>query len=132
MTNTEDTNKKKIDGAIFHSPVRAVFDKFSRHKDVSLVFGEPIDKGKRSVIPVAKLNYTFGGGGGGGSGPDGKLVGNAIGKGEGGGGHFYVKPIGVYEVTEKRVRFKPVYGLRLLPVVFSILTLGITFLLRKK
>jgi len=46
-------------------------------------------------VPVAKMRYGFGGGG------DGNGA-------DGGGGGFMVRPVGVYEITPDRVRFKPV------------------------
>lgn len=75
------------------APVTTVFKKFGNHKDVSLVFGEPIEVGLTKVLPVAKLRYGFGGGG------DGNGA-------DGGGGGFLVKPVGVYEITPERVKFK--------------------------
>ena len=75
------------------APVTTVFKKFGNNKDVSLVFGEPIEVGLTKVVPVAKLRYGFGGGG------DGNGA-------DGGGGGFIVKPVGVYEITPDRVKFK--------------------------
>lgn len=76
------------------APVTTVFKKFGTNKDVSLVFGDPIEVGLTKVVPVARLRYGFGGGG------DGNGA-------DGGGGGFIVKPVGVYEITPDRVKFKP-------------------------
>jgi len=53
--------------------------------------------------------------------------------GEGGGGHISVKPVGVYKMSEKRshTRFISIFDVKFFLKVFSIITLGITFLLRK-
>ena len=75
------------------TPVKTVFKKFGNNKDVTLVFGEPIEVGLTKVVPVAKLRYAFGGGG--------DNVGN-----DGGGGAFTVTPVGVYEITPDNVKFK--------------------------
>lgn len=96
------------------APVTTVFKKFGNNKDVSLVFGDPIEVGLTKVVPVAKLRYGFGGGG------DGKGA-------DGGGGGFVVNPVGVYEITPDRVRFKParsgglVIGLALVSGLFFFL-----------
>ncbi|MFC5602845.1 hypothetical protein [Sporosarcina koreensis] len=76
------------------APVTTVFKKFGNNRDVSLVFGDPIEVGLTKVVPVARLRYGFGGGG------DGNGA-------DGGGGGFTVKPVGVYEITPDRVKFKP-------------------------
>lgn len=93
----EQTKVQVADGAdrkeFREASVTTLFKKFGTNKDVSLVFGEPVEVGLTKVVPVAKLKYGFGGGGDG-AGADG------------GGGGFTVKPVGVYEITPDRVRFK--------------------------
>ncbi len=54
------------------------------------VFGEPVERGELTVIPVAKLRWGFGGGTG--PGPAGG------GTGEGGGGGVVASPLGFIEV----------------------------------
>ena len=76
------------------TPVKTIFKKFGNHKDVTLVFGEPIEVGLTKVVPVAKFRYAFGGGG--------DNEGN-----DGGGGAFTVTPVGVYEITPDQVKFRP-------------------------
>lgn len=44
------------------SPVRPIFEKFSTDRDVSLVYGEPIEMHGRTIIPVPKVKYSIGGG----------------------------------------------------------------------
>jgi uncharacterized spore protein YtfJ len=66
---------------------------------VHRVFGEPFSRGEVTVIPVAAIR----GGGGGGAGHD------AAGQdGEGGGFGFSARPVGVYLVTDRGVRWRPV------------------------
>ena len=86
MTREKTTTK------YIETPVKTIFKKFAASKDVTLVYGEPIELGLKKVIPVAKVKYAFGGGG------DGK-------GGEGGGGAFSIKPLGVYEILPERVSF---------------------------
>src|SRR5699024_4684561 len=47
------------------SPIKAIFDKFAKHRDVNLVYGDPITHEEQRVIPVTKMRYSFGGGSGG-------------------------------------------------------------------
>lgn len=115
--------------SVYRSPIRTIFDKFSRQKDTSLVFGEPIELDNKRVLPVAKVNYYVGGGGGGGHSSEGESP--SAGQGEGGGGVFSVKPLGVYEITVDEVKFKSVVDFKFMLMIFTVLTLGLTFLLKK-
>lgn len=126
----EKTNNKQKDNAklpMIQTPIRSIFEKFSREKDVSLIYGEPIIMDNKRVLPVAKVNYFVGGGGGGGFTDEQ----NASGQGEGAGGAFSIKPVGVYEITEENVKFKPILPINQLLTIFSIITLGLAFLLKK-
>src|SRR5690606_27994102 len=102
------------------SSVKTIFDKFAKQKDVSLVYGEPVEVGLKQVIPVAKVKYGVGGGG--------------DERGSGGvGGGFKIQPVGVYEVTPDRVTFKSAVDLKMIAAL-AIVTGGILGLvsLRKK
>jgi uncharacterized spore protein YtfJ len=68
---------------------------------VSTIFGEPVERERVTVIPVAKARFGFGGGGGGGSGTEGDE-----GSGGGGGGGVSVSPIGYIEVRDDSAEFK--------------------------
>lgn len=131
MNHSEGTERKNGVEKIYHSPIKPMFDKFANHKDVTLLYGEPITHEKQTIVPVAKMNYAFGGGGGGGTSVE-KDEQKALGHGEGGAGHISVKPLGVYEMTATRVRFKPVIDVKFILTLCSVLTLGMTLLLRKK
>ncbi len=74
-------------------PNASIFEKFSGQRDVSLVFGEVVGFDDKKVLPVAKVSYIVGGGYSDGS------ENNSLAQGEGGGGHFSIKPVGVYEIT---------------------------------
>lgn len=60
------------------------------HAGAQAVFGEPVERGELTVIPVAKVRWGFGGGTG--QGPAGG------GTGEGGGGGVAASPLGFIEV----------------------------------
>jgi uncharacterized spore protein YtfJ len=65
---------------------------------VTNVFGEPVVSGDRTVIPVARVRYAYGGGG----------------KAErqtadgGGGGYGSAVPVGVIEISPAATRFIPI------------------------
>ncbi|MCM3745237.1 hypothetical protein M3193_13945 [Sporosarcina luteola] len=109
-----DTAERK---EFVETPVKTLFQKFADNKDVSLVFGDPVEVGLTKVIPVAKLQYGFGGGG--------DNAGN-----NGGGGGFRINPVGVYEITPERVTFKPTRSGR--QIIGLVLLSGLFFFLGKK
>ena len=67
---------------------------------VAAVFGEPVQRGSVTVIPVAKARFGFGGGGGTGAHRDDE------GSGGGGGGGAAVTPIGYIEMSDDGAKFK--------------------------
>lgn len=64
---------------------------------VSRVFGEPIERGRVTIVPVARVM----GGAGGGEGADDS------GGGEGGGWAALARPAGVYVIDGEQVRWRP-------------------------
>lgn len=89
------------------------------------VFGEPVERDRITVIPVAKARWGFGGGagqrkdeGGGGKQEDGA----------GGGGGIQVTPVGFIEMKNNEANFRPIRNVSLSWIIMgSIFSL---FLLR--
>ncbi|MFD2923846.1 spore germination protein GerW family protein [Halobacillus naozhouensis] len=102
----------------YRSPIAPVFEKLSKQKEISLVYGDPVELGDRKVIPVAKVNYFIGGGGGSSDGTESVQAG----RGEGGGGHVSIKPLGVYEMSRQHTTFKPVYNVQRLSMVAAVVS----------
>ncbi len=73
---------------------------------VKAVFGEPITAEGKTIIPVARVRYGFGGGMG--TGPTGNSQEQRLGQGGGGGGGVVAQPVGVVEVSSSGTRFIPV------------------------
>jgi uncharacterized spore protein YtfJ len=96
---------------------------------VKTVFGEPIHVGTKTVVPVAKVAYGFGGGFG--TGKVAKLTGEA-GEGGGGGGGVPAYPAGALEITEAQTRFVPYVDTRLMAVAFAAGALAAAFVLRRR
>ena len=77
-------------------------DKFQSSSGVKKVYGEPLETQGKTIIPVAKVAYGFGGGYGE-TKDDNEDSNNREGGGVGGG--LTVKPVGVIEVTKEETRF---------------------------
>jgi uncharacterized spore protein YtfJ len=98
------------------NPFEEVFKSIVDHADAKMVYGEPIRLENKTILPVAKVRYGFGGGAG------GKKTGEQ--HSGGGGGGLVALPIGIIEITESQTRFLPITTSR------AVLTaLGIGFLL---
>jgi uncharacterized spore protein YtfJ len=111
---------------VYRSPIGVIFDKFAKYKDVSLVYGESIELENKKVLPVAKVDYYVGGGGG----YSGESENSPVAQGEGGGGYISVKPLGVYEITSDKVRFKPAIELKFILTIITVLTFGLAILIK--
>jgi uncharacterized spore protein YtfJ len=75
-----------------------VLGRIGQNFSVQRVFGEPIERGGVTVVPVALV--AGGGGAGGGTDQDGA-------NGSGGGFGLWSRGIGVYEIKDGGVRFVP-------------------------
>ncbi|ANE50741.1 GerW family sporulation protein [Flavisolibacter tropicus] len=87
---------------------------FSQNASVKYVYGDPIQTGNKTIIPVASIAYGFGGGFG--QAPKGKKADNSsnigteplsAGEGAGGGGGLRTTLKGIYEITPESTRFIP-------------------------
>ncbi len=86
----------------------SIQDKIVSSAHVKTVFGEPISAEGKTIIPVARIGYGFGGGMG--AGPTRHGDEQRLGQGGGGGGGVSAKPIGVVEVTAAGTRFIPIHS----------------------
>lgn len=104
---------------------------------VKAVYGEPIHTEGKTVVPIAKVAYGFGGGFGTGHGKhpgngDGAVDGRH-GEGGGGGGGVRAFPAGALEITESGTRFVPFTDVRPLAAAFAAgLLLGGILLKRRR
>jgi uncharacterized spore protein YtfJ len=91
-------------------PITALLE---RSLSIRHVYGEPVQHGDTTVIPVAKVAYGFGAGGGQGRRPSKKgadatgtpAPDTASGEGGGGGGGVRMTPVGALEVGPHGTRF---------------------------
>jgi len=88
--------------------LESMFEPLTRSAGVRSVYGEAISANGKTIIPVARIAYGFGGGRGRkhheGDSPNDE--------GEGAGGGVYAVPIGVVEVTDAETRFVPLHDKR--------------------
>lgn len=83
-----------------------IAEKLQSGANVRAVYGDPVEAHGKTIIPVAKVAYGFGGGFG-----KKDTGGGEPAKDEGGaGGGAAAKPIGVIEVSEEGTRYVPIHS----------------------
>ena len=73
---------------------------------IRAVFGEPISRNGKTIVPVAKIRWGFGGGTG--TGPSSQAADAPVGTGTGAGGGVTAEPIGYLEIGDEGAAFKPI------------------------
>jgi uncharacterized spore protein YtfJ len=73
---------------------------------IKAVFGEPISRNGKTIVPVAKIRWGFGGGTG--TGPSSQAADAPVGTGPGAGGGVTAEPIGYLEIGDEGAAFKPI------------------------
>ena len=93
--------------------LKAIGERLQAGATVKNVFGEPIAAGDRTVVPVARIAWAFGGGGGsrGGESQEG---------GGGGGERMSAIPAGAIEITPTGTRFVAFLDWRKLASVIAV------------
>lgn len=84
-------------------------ERLSTSGNARSIYGEPVSVGEKTIIPVARVSYGFGGG----TGMKGKNRAKGeenVEEGVGGGGGVKVAPAGVIEVTKETTRFVSVWS----------------------
>jgi len=114
--------KELIDTAVDHLRSTA---------SVKTVYGEPVVIDGKTVIPVARVAYGFGGG----SGSKQQGENDAPAEGGGVGGGMSAKPVGVVEVTSAETKFVPFGAKKRLAITAAIASgigLGLGYLFGRK
>lgn len=129
MENLQGENKQRE----YKSPIRVIFEKLNPNTNTDAVYGEPIEMEGKKVVPVSKVTFMVGGGAGRADNKNSKENNESNqGEGEGGGGSIFVKPVGVYEITNSKTRFIPTIDLSLLFMLVSGLFFMMSLLTLKK
>lgn len=113
--------RKAGDGGPIDGFIERMAERIGANASVRAVFGDPIERDGRTIIPVARVRWAFGGGAGTGPIPvgPGTDASTAIGgatdgaqpgmtTGSGGGGGVTADPIGYLEIGPEGVTFKPI------------------------
>ncbi|MDZ7689266.1 MAG: spore germination protein GerW family protein [Halobacteriales archaeon] len=79
----------------------SIVDKIRENANAETVYGEPIEREGKTVVPVAKIAYGFGGG----YGSEARDESQNGGEGGGIGGGVKATPAGVVEITDYETRF---------------------------
>lgn len=74
---------------------------------VKAVFGEPVERGEVTVMPVARVRWGYGGGAGSGPMGDATTNGHEPASGSGGGGGVMADPMGYLEVRSTGATYVP-------------------------
>jgi uncharacterized spore protein YtfJ len=101
-------------------PFAPIGEILEKSLNIHHVYGEPVQRGDTTVIPVAQVAYGFGAGGG--RGPGSHRMGgheegpaaDAVGpdaQGAGGGGGVRMSPIGALEIGPRGIRFVRIHAL---------------------
>ena len=85
--------------------LQSIAERVATAASVKQVFGEPIERGGKIIIPVARVKYGFGAGYGGGEQEYGEANRPLAGGGGGGGGGVKAKAVGALEITDESTRF---------------------------
>ncbi len=109
-TKARDDARRAAEGSPMDRLLARLMDRTGGSIGVQTSFGEPIERGELTVVPVARVRWFFGGGGGSGPAPTGAADGATEGMttGTGAGGGAGVTPIGVIEITSSGATFKPI------------------------
>jgi uncharacterized spore protein YtfJ len=98
-------------------------DRIGGRANVKAVFGEPIQQGDLTVVPVARVRWGIGVGGGRGGDAQG-------GSGSGGGGGAAAEPVGYLEIRPDGAVFQPIRPSHPSPVLVLAGGLAAAFVLR--
>jgi uncharacterized spore protein YtfJ len=81
-------------------PFKEIFDAIVERAGAKIVYGEPVSAEGKTILPIAKIRFGFGGG-------TGRRRDNPQ-HGGGGGGGLVAQPVGVVEITQSQTRFIPI------------------------
>ncbi len=114
---------------------KGITERLQTTASVETVYGEPIVAEGKTIIPVARVRYGFGGGFGEGNDDSGSSLenGGAGGSGGGGGGGVEVTPIGIIEVTPGDTRYISFEDRRrMIRAAFVVMALGFIIFRRRR
>ena len=122
-----DEVRESVSNEPLDKMLERIAERIGAQANVKAVFGEPIQRGDVTVIPVARLRWGFGGGSG--SAPA-TLDGPAPGNGTGAGGGVIADPLGYLEVRSDGASFVPLGSPYMNPALVFATGLALALVLR--
>jgi hypothetical protein len=98
--------RRAVEGGATDRLLAQLADRIGGRSGVQAAFGQPIERGEVTVVPVARLRWFFGAGAG--SGPVKGTEEGALGAGSGGGGAAVDDPVGYLEIGPSGAGFRPI------------------------
>jgi uncharacterized spore protein YtfJ len=102
----EDEARKAAEGSAADRLLERIVERLGGRSGVRAAFGEPVERGDLTVVPVARVRWAFGAGEG--SGPASGAEGSPMSAGSGGGGGVSADPIGYLEIGPSGAAFRPI------------------------
>ncbi len=133
MTTTVDAAMDQARSAAAQ-PMDRILDRIGERvgaqANVKAVFGEPMERGDVTVVPVARVRWGFGGGSGTGMGDKARTAGQDVANGTGVGGGVMADPMGYLEVRSSGAAFVPLATPYFNPLLILASGVAISFVLR--
>jgi uncharacterized spore protein YtfJ len=107
--------------------VQQLVDRIGGRTGVSALFGQPVERGDLTVIPVGRVRWFFGAGEGSSS---LQAEEGGASSGSGGGGGAIADPVGYVELGPSGVRFRPIVGLPPNPLAILAVGIAVSIVLR--
>lgn len=104
-SNAMDEARRAAEGSSTDHFLERLADRIGARAGVQAVFGEPVQRGDLTVVPVARVRWFFGGGAGSGGDTAGE---GGFGSGSGGGGGVVADPVGYVEIGPSGATFEPI------------------------
>jgi uncharacterized spore protein YtfJ len=123
--NAEEAARQAATGGPVDRTVERLAELVGAKANVRAVFGEPIQKGELTVVPVARVRWGVGGGSGK---SDAKTDGPA--SGSGGGGGAVADPVGYLEIVRGEATFRPIRAPYPNPALVLAAALGAAIVIR--
>jgi uncharacterized spore protein YtfJ len=95
--------------------VERIADIIQVHANAKQVYGEPVERDGTTIIPVARVQWGFGGGG----------LGHGAAERGGGGGGARATAIGYIELRDGQSQFRPIHDSRDVGTLLAIAAAGI-------
>ena len=102
-SDAKEEARRAAEGGLGDQFMDRIAERIGARAAVTAVFGEPVERGDVTVIPVARVRWGFGGGAG--SSDD---DGGATGSGAGGGGGVAADAVGYIEIGPAGATFQPI------------------------